>query len=315
MKPVSVIGAASGWGAQIRETSQGPEWLIEQGIVDALQDAGADAELTAMVYANKGEAAIAPADALPLVTEHARRLAQAVSGALNKGALPLVLGGDHAIATGTWSGVTTTLKAEGNFGLIWVDAHMDAHVPETSPSGAYHGMPVASLLGHGADAMRYILSEKAKISPQHMAMIGMRSYEKGEEKLLNELGVRVFYMDDVRKRGFAAVWADALDIVTTGTVGFGLSIDLDAFDPQEAPGVGSPAAGGLSFKEVAPCLKGLAVDNRLKAIEITEFNPTLDKGGKTATLAMELLLSFFQQTGRIGHDQPHHPKGKHLLCA
>jgi arginase len=316
MKTVSVIGAASGWGAKIRETAQGPEQLIESGIIDKIKATGASADLTAMVYAAKGEgASITPAEALPYVADHANRLAQAVAGAIKNDTLPLVLGGDHAIAAGTWSGVTTALEAEGNFGLIWVDAHMDAHVPETSPSGAYHGMPVASLMGYGADEMRHILSDKAKISPEHVAMIGMRSYEEGEEALLKKLGVRVFYMDDVRSRGFAAVWDEAVAIASCDTAGFGVSIDLDAFDPSEAPGVGSPEVGGLSFAEVMPCMKGLAHNLHLKTIEMTEFNPTRDQKGMTADLAANLLLSFFKQAEGKSHDEQNNPKGRHLLCA
>ncbi len=314
MKNISVIGAASGWGAKISETAAGPDNLIESGILDKITKAGVSAEVTAMVYAAKGEDGLKPADALPLVADHANRLAQAVVGAIGQDTLPLVIGGDHAIAAGTWSGVTTALQAEGNFGLIWVDAHMDAHVPETSPSGAYHGMPVASLMGYGADEMRHILSDKAKISPAHVAMIGMRSYEEGEKALLEKLGVHVFYMDDVRAQGFEAVWQQALDIVTAGTVGFGISIDLDAFDPLEAPGVGSPEAGGLSFDEVASSLKGLATHDQIKAIEMTEFNPNRDQGTKTADLATNLLLSFFQQTGSVSHDKQNTRKGRRLLC-
>lgn len=315
MKALSIIGAASGWGAQIRETAQGPDHLIEQGLVEHLRQAGLTADVAAMVYGATGDAARKPADSLPLVADHAARLATAVAATVRQRRLPVVLGGDHAIAAGTWSGVATALGAEGRLGLIWIDAHMDAHTPQTSPSGAYHGMPVASLLGYGVDEMRHILSQKPKISPRHLVLMGARSYEPEEAALLQKLGVAVYDMAAIRARGFAACWAEALDRVTNGTVGFGVSIDLDAFDPSEAPGVGSPETGGLSFTDVASSLNGLAQDDRLCGVEVTELNPQRDRDGRTAALALAVVSCFFQQHGRIGHDQPYHSKGKHVLCA
>jgi hypothetical protein len=147
-------------------------------------------------------------------------------------------------ATGTWSGAAAALRPRGALGLLWIDAHMDAHRPHTSPSGNLHGMPLACLLGHGEPALATLAGAPA-LAPAHVCLVGVRSYEAEEAQLLEQLGVRVFLMDEVRRRGLPAVLREAHAVVTRGTAGFGVTLDVDAVDPQEAPGVGTPAPGGL----------------------------------------------------------------------
>lgn len=291
---VALIGAASGWGAQRRETEQGPEALRRLGVLEALQKAGLDGGWGGMVLPATPAAQRAdlkPVDALPLVADHAQRLAAAVEEALAEGAFPVVIGGDHAIAAGTWSGVVAQMGAAKKFGLIWVDAHMDAHVPETSPSGAYHGMPVAALMGHGTPAMTTLAGFSGKLDPKHVVIVGARSYEDGEEALLKRLGVKVYYNDEVKARGLATVLREALTRATTGTDGFGLTIDLDAFDPADAPGVGSPEPDGLRPAEALPALAEVAAHPGLKALEVVEYNPTRDVNHRTGALAVDLLVT------------------------
>lgn len=198
-----------------------------------------------------------------------------------------VFGGDHSCAIGTWSGVSSVVCPE-SLGLIWIDAHMDAHTPETSPSGAIHGMPLACLLGEGPDSLRYIGGEFEKILPQNLVLIGIRSYEKGEAELLAKKGVKVFHMRDIQQLGIQEVFRQTIDHLQKCCTNVGVSIDLDAIDPTEAPGVGSTASHGLG---VSGLLEGLSlVRERLPLVgcEIVELNPTRDIANKTAKIAIEL---------------------------
>lgn len=291
MKNVAFIGFASGWGAQVRETEKGP---------DALRKAFTLSNLTPpwiwkeTLYPEKSshETDLPPGLlTLPYIKDICGRIASSVEETLINKEFPVVIGGDHVVAAGTWAGVARALKAKESFGLIWIDAHMDAHTMETTPSKAYHGMPLAALLGFGEPSLVNILEQGPILNPHHVSLIGVRSYEEGEEALLKRLGVRVYFMDEVNERGFKAVFQEALDRVKNQTKGFGLSIDLDAFDPSEAPGVGTPAPHGLKAIDVLPELQKVQKDPFLKALEVVEYNPDRDKEGKTLLLLKELLIN------------------------
>ena len=287
MRKSILIGYASGWGAQIRETELGSNKLKH-----LLKDKYKINTIIYPKYSAKQYNISNPIDAFSIIYNHINRLANRVKNVCEHGKFPVIIGGGHTSAMGTWSGVTTALNAEGNFGLIWLDAHMDAHTEDTSPSGAYHGMPVASLLGEGNKKLASFINSKAKISPQHVCLIGVRSYEKGEADLLKKLGVKVYLIDEVKKRGFKKVYKEALKIARNAKKGYGISIDLDAFDPQEAPGVGSREKDGLKKQEVLPVLKEFANDEKLKALEIAEYNPLRDNKNKTALLVNDILDIF-----------------------
>src|SRR6185312_12601052 len=177
-------------------------------------------------------------------------LASAVAESLRRGRLPCVLGGDHSCAGGTWTGVARATK--GALGLVWVDAHMDAHTPKTSHTGRLHGMPLAWLLGQDDDPLYGLAA--GVVEPRHVCLVGVRSFEREEEARLKDLGVRVIYMSEVRKRGVAAVIEEAVGIATRGTAAYGISIDLDVVTPEEAPGVGTPVAGGSVGNDLARAL-------------------------------------------------------------
>ncbi len=232
-----------------------------------------------------------------MVVDHNRRLARVVGEAVADTHFPVVLGGDHAIAVGTWSAVTAALDGECRFGLIWIDAHMDAHTPDTADQGKwggyYHGRPLACLLGHGEADLTKLASPNTKLAPEHVCLIGVRSFEAGEEKLLADLGVKVFHMSTVREQRFARVFEAAREHVLIARAGYGMTIDLDGFDPADAPGIGSPEEDGLLAEEVLPSLAGLAHDPRMKALEIAEYNPRHDIGARTADLVTQLLVSSF----------------------
>lgn len=293
---IDVINACFGWGAQIRETEFGPHSLEAHGTFERLRAMGfpfnQDFPLIPSL-SSKGAAPLRGKETLPLLLEFHSALATNVMATVKSGNLPLVIGGDHSIAIGTWSGVAVANKCCGNMGLLWIDAHMDAHVPETSPSQAYHGMPVAHLLGWGENSLKNLVSDEPKISAPHLVLFGIRDYEPEERDFLTALEVRVYYMEEIRERGVEVCFKEAIQQISTGTAGFGVSLDLDAFDPQEAPGVGSPAPGGLSIEHMIPAFMSLRDRKDLLGFEITEYNPERDQDHKTADLMEAVLGAVF----------------------
>lgn len=213
-------------------------------------------------------------------------LANAVADKVQQKKFFTVLGGDHTCAIGTWSGATSEISP---LGLIWIDAHMDSHNPETSHTGNIHGMPLACLLGVGDATLTKILGDSPKLQPEHVCLIGIRSYESEELALLKKLNVRIFFMEEVKQRGLSVIMQEALQIVTTGTKGFGISIDIDSMDPIEAPGTGVPEPDGLSAQSLIAGLHAIAQHSQLIGIEIAEFNPHLDQAQKTEKIIMQLL--------------------------
>ena len=294
--PVTVIAAHSGLGAGDPRTGLGPRALDPSGILDSLAKPGR-ATGWLDVSGSSTDSRKDPDARLAGVASAASAVASAVERSLKSGAQTLVLGGDHSIAAGTWSGAANALGRGSRLGLIWLDAHMDGHVPETTPSGNWHGMPVAHLLGHGVPELTGLARFGPALRPENLCLIGVRSYEPGEARLLQLLGVRVIMADEVAARGFAACFAEALEIASNGTDGFGVSIDLDAFDPRQAPGVGSPVAGGLATKPAIASMAGLSYAPGFLGLEIAEFNPARDIGGKTADLVARLVESVFETKG------------------
>lgn len=291
-RDIDFIGAAFGWGAQERGTEFGPESFDEEDFFDSLLQKGLAARWHAQVTSLKNsrdDRVPVGSASLPLLEDFLPKLSAAVETSLNRGAFPVVIGGDHSIAVGTWAALKQTIARQEAMGLLWIDAHLDAHTPETTPSQAYHGMPLAALLGYGDPKLVNHLGQGAKIKPEHSVILGARSWETGEYQLLQELGVRLYKMDEIRQRGFSVCFEEALTCVEKQTEVFGLSFDLDAFDPTVAPGVGSPEPGGLEKEEVFEALAGLGKRPRLKALEVVEFNPYKDVEGKTKKLLQDLL--------------------------
>jgi len=290
MRPIQVIGVASGMGAQDRGCADGPDALLSSGLLTRLQSDELSATLKEILRP------ACTGDSTQLITALCERLALSVYDTLSCNAFPLIIGGDHSCAIGTWSGLHRAL-GQRPLGLIWIDAHMDSHTPQTSPSGALHGMPLACLLGHGLPTLTAIGGTPPQLQPQHVCLIGVRSFEPAEAALLAQLQVRVFLMDEIRERGIDAVIADALAIVLHDTAGFGISIDLDALDPHEDPGVGSPAANGLFGRELLTGLKSLRQHPSLLALELVEYNPHHDHNQRTAHVALDLAQCLLTSTG------------------
>jgi len=278
---IELIGAAWGLGGADPGCAEAPRVLaplLEQRLVEC----GAPPVLGPILEPAAGERRKQFA-----VSRLCAELAAAVAAARRRDRLPCVIGGDHSCAGGTWTGVARTLR--GSLGLLWIDAHMDSHTPATSHTGRLHGMPLAWLLGQDDDPL-YGLSSGV-LEPQHVCLVGVRSYEPEEDERLRRLGVRVVFMDEIASRGIDAVLDEALDIVTAGTGGFGVSIDLDVVTPEEAPNVGTPAKGGVSSAGLARALERIPRRPGLAAVELVEYSPRLDRDGRTARVAIDLLAA------------------------
>lgn len=282
-----IIGVPSGWGGRDPDAAHGPDVLV-QGIGRLLAEAGVAWERTTVAVPGaipNGQ------DRTETVAGICRDLAAQVADQIRAGGRIAVLGGDHSAAIGTWSGAQRGLGDAGELGLIWVDAHMDSHVPATSPSGALHGMPVATLLGHGDPRLTGVAGRAPALRPEHVGLIGTRSFEPAEAELLDRSGVAVYTMETIRRRGFQAVFDEALSLAGRAPGGFGISIDLDAFDPAEAPGVAVPAPEGLRAAEVLPALEELPRMRRFVGLELVEYTPGRDRDGRTAELARTIFMS------------------------
>lgn len=273
-----VVLAEIGEGAQIVECKQGP-----QALKDFISKTNAlDVEWGETVTSN------AELDGkLATVSDFMPKLSSAVLETAQTH-FPVILGGDHSCAVGTWSALATHYKAQGDIGLIWIDAHLDSHTPETSESGAPHGMPLASLLGYGNKDLTDVQGWRTKLKPQNVVVIGARSSELGEERLLERLGVQVMDIHEVSIRGFAACLQDAIEIVSEHTVGYGITFDLDALDPNEAPGVGSPEEEGLLLDDVVSAFE--AQKPQLVGFELVEYNPALEDDKFTTANASLAIL-------------------------
>jgi arginase len=218
-------------------------------------------------------------------------LASTVAEAIGREQLPCVLGGDHSCAGGTWTGAARALHArgKGTLGLIWIDAHMDSHTPATSHTGRLHGMPLAWLLGEHDDPL-YGLSTVV-VEPGNVCVVGVRSFEPEEDARLKRLGVRVIMMEEVLRRGIDAALDAALEIASRGTSAYGISIDLDAVSPEDAPAVATPVPGGLRASELVRGLEQIGGRNSLAAVELVEYSPRADHDGRTAAIAIDLLAA------------------------
>jgi arginase len=290
MQKISFIGSALGYGAQNFFTSLGPKYMKEiYNIVGKLNELSIESDWYNTVEITD----VSPGyiegkgNNHNLVSAHNRELNCIVKNFLTNQSLefPIIIGGDHSCAIGSWSGIIETLNANRQYGLIWVDAHMDAHTLNTSPSKAYHGMPISFLLGKNTETFGL---PRVYIDPNNLVMIGLRSFEKEEKELLDSLQVKIFYINEVHERGLKKIFEEALLIVTNNTKSFGLSIDLDAIDPEDAPAVGSRVSNGILWRELKVNLPIIFSNQKFSALEIAEFNPKLDVSNKTAEIILQI---------------------------
>jgi arginase len=290
LREIAIIGAALDLGQERRGVDMGPS---------AMRYAGLEERLTRLGYAVRdlGNVSAAVQEAveledprarfLPQILETCARLAALVAEAAERGAIPLVLGGDHSVALGTLGGLART---HGPGGLIWIDAHADVNTPETSPSGNVHGMALAAALGIAGDAFASDAWSLPAVDPERVALIGVREVDEHEPALLRQAGVRVYTMSEVDRIGIERAVRESLDRVA-GTGFVHLSLDLDALDPEVAPGVGTPVRGGLTYREAHLALELAAESGLVGSLEVVEVNPILDRENTTALTAVELVAS------------------------
>jgi arginase len=217
-------------------------------------------------------------------------------GVLEKGGLPLVLGGDHSLAAGSVAATADFVRREDKpLGLIWVDAHGDMNTPGTSGSGNVHGMPLAALLGAEPAELARIGGFAPKVRPEHTVLIGIRNLDEREKERIRDAGVHVFTMKDIDRNGIAQTVEQAIALAGRGTAGLHVSFDLDVCDPTIAPGVGTPVKGGLDYREAHMVMEMVADCGLLRALDLVEVNPILDDRNTTAILGAELAGSALGQ--------------------
>jgi arginase len=292
---IAIIGAPLDLGSGRRGVDMGPSAvrvanlnrrLVELGyIVDDLGN-------VPVVQPESQPEGLPQAKYLPQITDTCVRLAEMVAQALAEDKFPLVLGGDHSIAVGTVSGVSKHIRdSKGKLGMIWIDAHTDMNTPSTSPSGNVHGMPLACCIGAGPDELTRIFGYSPKVDPANVALVGIRSVDDQERVNVQHSGVHVFTMRDIDERGLGTVIEEAIRIASSGTAGFHVSLDMDAVDPQEAPGVGTPVRGGITYREAHLAMETLNDAGKMLSMEVVEVNPVIDEANRTAVLAVELVMS------------------------
>lgn len=280
-RQVELIGVASGCGGADADCARAPVQLEKAGLSGRLRARGLDVEWGPTFEIGHADGAQAAVGRL------CARLASQVAETIRAGRTPCVVGGDHSCAVGTWAGAARAIAERGPLGLIWIDAHMDSHTPQSSPTGRLHGMPLAALLGEGGSAFPGL--DPAPLAPTNACVVGVRSCEPQEARLLERLGVRVFYMEEIWRRGIGEVLGEALEIARSRAAGFGVTLDLDALDPVEAPAVATPAPGGLRAKPLLAALAQLSREPALVGFELAEYSPRRDRDGSTARLIAELL--------------------------
>jgi arginase len=224
---------------------------------------------------------------LPQIKDTSRRIATLVARAAREDSVPVVLGGDHSVALGTLGGLA---EVHGPGGTIWIDAHGDLNSPDTSPSGNVHGMVLAAVLGLAGDRFRGDGWGLPAVAPGRVALVGVRSLDDGEREVLRELDAKVFTMSDVDRLGIERAIRESLTHVA-GPGFVHVSLDMDAMDPEVAPGVGTPVRGGLSYREAHLAMELIAESGLASSLDVVEVNPILDRENETAQLAVELVAS------------------------
>ena len=288
-RTIAVIGAPLDLGSGRRGVDMGPSAIRYAGLASRIESLG----MRCVDWGNVDSAVVEATELqdenaryLPQILDTCRRVADLVSRAVAAGFFPLVLGGDHSVALGTVTGLARTL---GPGGVLWIDAHADLNTPETTPSGNVHGMVLAAASGLGGGEL--MLDDGAPpVDPARMALVGLRIVDPGERELLRRVDASVHTISDLDKIGVESAVRGALEHVA-GPGFVHVSFDIDAVDPEAAPGVGTPVRGGLSYREAHLALELVAESGLATALDVVEVNPILDRVNGTAELAVDLIAS------------------------
>ncbi len=297
---VALLSISIDLGAGRRGVDMGPSAIRIAGLSEALGALGYEVEELGSVMASGPETLTlgqSQARYLNEIRETCARSRELLLDGMESGAFPLILGGDHSLSIGTVAAVADHHRRRGEpLGLIWVDAHADMNMPETSPSGNIHGMPLSVLTGRGPESLVSLGEHVPAVDPRHVSVIGAREIDEAEKRNVVESGIRVFTMSEIDERGLAACVDEAVARASDGTAGFHVSFDLDGLDPMVAPGVGTPVAGGITYREAHLICEKVARSKKLVSLEVVELNPVLDLGNRTAQLAVVLIESALGKT-------------------
>ena len=292
---IRMIGVPMDLGASRRGVDMGPSALRVAGLQTRLKQLGHQVEDIGNISVKQPEEMSygeKRAKYLVEIAETCKDLAEAVQKSLEEDHFPLVLGGDHSIAAGAVSGVASFFRKEKKeIGYIWLDAHGDMNTPESSPSGNVHGMPLASVMGYGPTELVDLMGFKPKVEPGNIVIVGARDLDAQERKMMKKSGVHVFTMRDIDERGMREVMSDAIKYAMDDTGGISVSLDMDFVDPSDAPGVGTPVRGGVTYREAHLAMEMIADSEAMVSLEVVEINPIIDEHNRTALLGVELVLS------------------------
>lgn len=292
---VAIVGVPLDLGAGRRGVDMGPS---------ALRLAGLNAKLESLGYTveDLGNLQVAQQESTPTGAENAKYLSQiaktceSLANSLDKvvreGKFPLVLGGDHSVAVGTIAGISQSFRErKEKIGVIWIDAHADMNTPDISPSGNVHGMPLACCVGFGPRELTHLLGYSPKIEGRNLVLIGLRDVDAREREIVRQSGATAYTMRDIDERGLRSIMEQAIARASDGTAGFHLSLDMDVVDPDEAPGVGTPVRGGITYREAHLAMETICDCGSMVSMELVEVNPVLDEANRTALLGVELITS------------------------
>jgi arginase len=305
-KKVGILGVPLGFGAATNGSELGVAamrlaQIRGKALIEHIKELGYDVKDYGDVECIKPEQANVCENPKHLneIVAASKNMVEGVKQILEDDAIPVLLGGDHSIAIGTFSGISSFFHAkEQEVGLIWFDAHADINTHETSVSGNIHGMPLAAILGHGEKKLVNLEGFKPKLNPKFCAHVGARDLDTAEKQQIRKLGMRdnFFTMSDIDKRGMLACVKDAIVIASQASGGFAVTFDVDVIDPRFAPGSGTLVRGGITYREAHLALEVIAEHSGMRSFEIVEVNPMLDKSNITVELAGELILSALGKT-------------------
>ncbi len=292
-RPISLIGMPMDLGQGRRGVDMGPSAIRYASVQTMLEKLGYEVEDLGDLLVPSPESRFqgdSKYKYLAEIHQVCENLTNIVSNVFKRKRFPLVIGGDHSIAIGSIAGAA---KFFNKMGVIWYDAHGDLNTGETSPSGNIHGMSLAASLGFGHPDLVNLGGFAPKVYPENTVIIGVRALDTGERELIKKLGIKVFTMHEIDRLGMARVIDEAIAIVANGTDGVHLSLDLDGLDPKDAPGVGTPVPGGVTYRESHLAMEMLAESQILTSAEFVEVNPILDRENQTAKVAVQLIGSVF----------------------
>lgn len=302
MKRVDIIGAATTFGQPKLGVDLGPDALRYANLIEEIKkmnikvnDKGniySDFKVDVSAHSLRSENNLKNYEQ---VIDFSEKLADAVDESVKSGAFPLILGGDHSLSIGSLAGISPHYE---NLGVIWYDAHGDLNDSASSPSGNIHGMPLAISCGVGDEKLVNIHKAGIKVKPENVVLIGMRDLDEGETKYIKDQNILTFTMRDIREKGISAVMSETLEYLEAKTDGIHLSLDVDALDPAETPGTGTPVDEGLSLWETLLAMNILHESGSITSMDLVEVNPLLDEGNMTAEKAVDMVTALFGRKGK-----------------